>query len=54
MRCQSDNRRENLTGGTFTITNLGPYDVDAFTPVINVPEIAILGVGRIQDKVVPY
>jgi len=45
---------ENLTGGTFTITNLGNYDVDAFTPVINVPELAILGVSRIFDKVVPY
>jgi pyruvate dehydrogenase E2 component (dihydrolipoamide acetyltransferase) len=45
---------ENLTGGTFTITNLGNFDVDAFTPVINVPELAILGVGRIFDKVVPY
>jgi pyruvate dehydrogenase E2 component (dihydrolipoamide acetyltransferase) len=43
----------HLTGGTFTITNLGTYDVDAFTPVINLPELAILGVGRIQDKVVP-
>lgn len=45
---------EDLTGGTFTITNLGNFDVDAFTPVINVPELAILGVGRIQDKVVPF
>jgi pyruvate/2-oxoglutarate dehydrogenase complex dihydrolipoamide acyltransferase (E2) component len=45
---------EDLSGGTFTLTNLGNYDVDAFTPVINIPEIAILGVGRIMDKVVPY
>ncbi len=45
---------EDLSGGTFTITNLGNYDVDAFTPVINLPEIAILGIGRIVDKVVPY
>ena len=44
---------EHLTGGTFTITNLGAYDVDAFTPLINLPELAILGVGRIRDKVVP-
>jgi pyruvate dehydrogenase E2 component (dihydrolipoamide acetyltransferase) len=41
-----------LTGGTFTITNLGMYDVDAFTPVINLPEAAILGVGRIAEKAV--
>jgi len=45
---------EDLTGGTFTITNLGMHDVDAFTPVINLPEAAILGVGRIAPKVVPY
>ena len=43
---------DDLTGGTFTITNLGPYDIDAFTPVINLPEAAILGVGRIAPKVV--
>jgi pyruvate dehydrogenase E2 component (dihydrolipoamide acetyltransferase) len=45
---------DDLSGGTFTITNLGVYDVDAFTPVINLPELAILGIGRIQDKVVPF
>jgi pyruvate dehydrogenase E2 component (dihydrolipoamide acetyltransferase) len=44
---------ELLSGGTFTITNLGMYDVDGFTPVINLPEAAILGVGRILDKAVP-
>jgi pyruvate dehydrogenase E2 component (dihydrolipoamide acetyltransferase) len=42
----------DLEGGTFTITNLGGFDVDAFTPIINLPEVAILGVGRIIDKVV--
>ncbi len=41
---------EDLSGGTFTITNLGMYRVDAFTPVINLPEAAILGVGRINPK----
>jgi pyruvate dehydrogenase E2 component (dihydrolipoamide acetyltransferase) len=41
---------DDLSGGTFTITNLGMYDVDAFTPVINLPEAAILGVGRIASK----
>ncbi|MBE0699633.1 MAG: 2-oxo acid dehydrogenase subunit E2 [Anaerolineaceae bacterium] len=45
---------DDLSGGTFTITNLGMFDVDAFTPVINLPEAAILGVGRIAPKVVPY
>jgi pyruvate dehydrogenase E2 component (dihydrolipoamide acetyltransferase) len=41
---------DELSGGTFTITSLGAYDVDAFTPVINLPEAAILGVGRIAPK----
>jgi pyruvate dehydrogenase E2 component (dihydrolipoamide acetyltransferase) len=41
---------DDLSGGTFTITNLGMYDVDAFTPIINLPEAAILGVGRIQPQ----
>jgi len=45
---------EDLSGGTFTITSLGAFEVDAFTPVINLPEAAILGVGRIAPKVVPY
>ena len=39
-----------LTGGTFTLTNLGMYGIDAFTPIINLPECAILGVGRIQRR----
>jgi pyruvate/2-oxoglutarate dehydrogenase complex dihydrolipoamide acyltransferase (E2) component len=41
---------DELTGGTFTITNLGNYDIDAFTPIINLPECAILGVGRLIQK----
>lgn len=41
---------DDLVGGSFTITNLGMYDIDAFTPVINLPEAAILGVGRIAPK----
>lgn len=41
---------DDLAGGTFTITNLGMYDIDAFTPIINLPEAAILGVGRIHAK----
>jgi len=45
---------DDLSGGTFTITNLGMYDVDAFTPVINLPETAILGVGRIVRKPAEY
>ena len=41
---------DDLAGGTFTITNLGMYDVGAFTPIINLPEAAILGAGRIQPQ----
>ncbi len=41
---------DDLAGGTFTITNLGMYGVDAFTPIINQPQAAILGVGRIVNK----
>ncbi|MEI8130978.1 MAG: dihydrolipoamide acetyltransferase family protein [Leptolinea sp.] len=39
-----------ICGGTFTITNLGMYEIDAFTPIINPPECAILGVGRIISR----
>ncbi len=39
-------------GGTFTVTNLGAQGVDAFTPVLNLPEPAILGVGRTRDVLV--
>jgi pyruvate dehydrogenase E2 component (dihydrolipoamide acetyltransferase) len=42
--------RNEITGGTFTITNLGMYEVDFFTPIINPPEAAILGVGKIAEK----
>ena len=45
---------EEVTGGTFTITNLGAYDIDAFTPIINPPQVGILGVGRVLEKPVVY
>ncbi|NPV85100.1 MAG: 2-oxo acid dehydrogenase subunit E2 [Anaerolineae bacterium] len=41
---------DELSGGTFTITNLGQFGIDAFTPIINPPEAAILGVGRISPR----
>lgn len=41
---------DEMNGATFTISNLGGYDIDGFTPVINLPESAILGVGRIVKK----
>ena len=41
----------DLEGGTFSVTALGMYGVDAFTPVINPPNTAILGVGRLREAV---
>ena len=41
---------DELTGSTFTLTNLGMFGIDAFTPIINLPECAILGVGRIKTQ----
>lgn len=43
---------DEMKGGTFTITNLGMYDVDSFTAIINPPESAILAVGRINKRAV--
>jgi pyruvate dehydrogenase E2 component (dihydrolipoamide acetyltransferase) len=45
---------DEVTGSTFTITNLGNYGIDGFTPIINAPEAAILGVGRIAERVVVH
>ncbi len=45
-------RPEDLSGGTFTVSNLGMYGVDAFDAVINPPQAAILAVGRIAPRVV--
>ncbi len=42
----------DLEGGTFSVTALGMYGVDGFTPVINAPNTAILGVGRLRDETV--
>jgi pyruvate dehydrogenase E2 component (dihydrolipoamide acetyltransferase) len=42
----------DVSGGTFTITNLGMYNVDAFNAIIVPPQAAILAVGRISDRVV--
>jgi pyruvate dehydrogenase E2 component (dihydrolipoamide acetyltransferase) len=41
---------DEVSGAVFTITNLGMFGVDAFTPIINPPEVAILGVGRITEE----
>jgi pyruvate dehydrogenase E2 component (dihydrolipoamide acetyltransferase) len=50
-QCQSGQiAADALNHGTFTISNLGAQNIDAFTPVINLPQAAILGVGRIVKK----
>lgn len=43
---KGDVKREDVSGGTFTITNPGPMGGTTFTPIINYPEVAILGLGR--------
>lgn len=40
----------DLEGGTFTLTNLGMYGVDAFDPIVNTPQSTILAVGRIKER----
>lgn len=39
---------DELTGGTFTVTNLGSLGIESFTPVLNLPQVAVLGVGSVQ------
>jgi pyruvate dehydrogenase E2 component (dihydrolipoamide acetyltransferase) len=46
-------RTEDLSGGTFTISNLGMYDVDQFIAVLNPPQASILAVGSTREQVVP-
>jgi pyruvate dehydrogenase E2 component (dihydrolipoamide acetyltransferase) len=46
-------KTDDLDGGTFTISNLGMYDVDVFTAVLNPPQASILAVGQTRDLVVP-
>jgi pyruvate dehydrogenase E2 component (dihydrolipoamide acetyltransferase) len=41
-----------LEGGVFTISNLGAFGIDAFTPIINLPEVAILGLGAIRREAI--
>jgi pyruvate dehydrogenase E2 component (dihydrolipoamide acetyltransferase) len=51
---------EEMRDATFTVTNLGGFGIDAFTPILNPPQCAVLGIGRIvrepavvEDKIVP-
>jgi pyruvate dehydrogenase E2 component (dihydrolipoamide acetyltransferase) len=41
---------DEVLGGTFTITNLGTYGIEIFTPIVNYPQCAILGVGRVAER----
>ncbi len=43
---------DDVTGGTFTVSNLGTLQVDAFNPIINPPQVAILGMGRVRPNLV--
>jgi pyruvate dehydrogenase E2 component (dihydrolipoamide acetyltransferase) len=40
----------DLQAATFTITNLGMYEIDAFTPIVNLPQCAVLGIGRLVPR----
>lgn len=54
QRAQAGKQRsDDLAGGTFTISNLGMYGVDAFNAIVPAPQAAILAVGRIVERVVP-
>ena len=46
-------RPDDLRGGSFTISNLGMFGVDAFNAIVNPPQAAILAVGRVAERVVP-
>jgi len=48
-----DHTMGDLQGSTMTVTNLGPFGTDSFTPIINPPEVAILAVNRIRERAVP-
>jgi pyruvate dehydrogenase E2 component (dihydrolipoamide acetyltransferase) len=47
-------RTDDLHGGTFTISNLGMYDIDQFIAVLNPPQASILAVGSTREQVVPH
>jgi pyruvate dehydrogenase E2 component (dihydrolipoamide acetyltransferase) len=51
-RIRSGSMPPNPRHGAFTITNLGSYGVDAFTPILNLPQSAILGLGRMRETAV--
>lgn len=48
-----DHSMSDLKAGTITVSNLGTLGVDSFTPIINPPEVAILGVSQLRERAVP-
>jgi pyruvate dehydrogenase E2 component (dihydrolipoamide acetyltransferase) len=51
VRAQNGHLRpQDVTGGTASISNLGAYEIDAFTPILNPPQSVILGIGRIAER----
>ncbi len=52
--CRADKATpQELSGGSFTVSNLGAYGIESFTPLLNPPQVAILGVGSISSKALP-
>jgi pyruvate dehydrogenase E2 component (dihydrolipoamide acetyltransferase) len=52
--CQSGSiHPDELSGGTFTVSNLGAFGIESFTPVLYAPQVAILGVDAISQRAVP-
>ena len=49
---RSELTREEITGGTFTLSNLGSYGLTSFDAIINVPQVAILAVGAVRESIV--
>ena len=49
----SDLKAEDVLAGTFTVTSLGAHRVEWFTPIVNPPQVAILGIGRVSDGGLP-
>jgi pyruvate dehydrogenase E2 component (dihydrolipoamide acetyltransferase) len=45
---------QEMSGGTFTVTNLGSFGIESFTPVLNPPQVGILGVGNVNLKPVEW
>lgn len=49
---QGNLQPEDFEGGTFTVTNLGPLEIENFNPLINPPQVAILGIGKVEESLV--